>query len=341
MCGAALALLGLRLAGRVRAAPFAAAAVLLATLDLFRAGMGYHPAIDSERATQPATGAIRYLEGRTPARFVTIGGYVPQNVIPMRFGLYEARGYDLPIERRYDKLWRRYLSPEFPSLTGEVFMIPLALPKLDGTRLRVLSVLGVADVMQGTADPELDVPGLRLAYSGPDARVYSSYKALPRAWVVGDQRVVDGEEAALDAVGDPGWNPSEEAIVEHRLDGLKGTGGDAQIESYEPERVVVDAYSHGTGLLILSDLHYPGWKAEVDGEEVDIERVNYLMRGVRLDPGRHTVEFDYEPLSWRIGWLLSLAGLAVMAALLVSRRQWRRLADRITAAQRNRDHARG
>jgi hypothetical protein len=314
--------------------------VLLVALDLFRAGMGYHPAIDSERATQPATGAIRYLETRNSARFVT-AGTVPQNVIPMRFDLYEARGYDLPIERRYDRLWRRYLSPELPSVAGLLGAIPLSLPDVDPVRLRVLSVLGVGSVMQPTTDPPLDVPGLRLAYSGRDARVYDSYKAVPRAWVVGKQRVVDGEDAALDAFGDPGWNPSDRAIVERRL-GLGGTGGGARIESYEPERVVLDATSHGgPGLLVLSDLHYPGWRAEVDGEEVDIERVNYLMRGVPVPAGTHHVEFVYEPLSWRIGWIVSLVGLVVFALLLVSGRQWRRLADRLPAAHRDGDHARG
>ena len=340
VCGAALALLALRLTGRMRATPFAVAAVLLVALDLFRAGMGYHPAIDSERATQPATGAISYLETRDPARFVT-AGTVPQNVIPMRFGLYEARGYDLPIERRYDRMWRRYLSPELPSVAGLLGAIPLSLPKVTPERVRVLSLLGVRDVMEPTSDPPLDVPGLRLAYSGRDARVYSNASALPRAWVVGDQRVVDGEDAALDAVGDAGWKPRRKAIVEHRLDGLGGTGGSARLESYEPERVEIDAISRGPGLLVLSDLHYPGWKAEVDGEEVDIERVNYLMRGVPLEDGEHRVSFRYEPASWRIGWILSLAGLLVLVLLLVSGGQWRRLADRLPAAHRDGDHARG
>jgi uncharacterized membrane protein YfhO len=79
----------------------------------------------------------------------------------------------------------------------------------------------------------------------------------------------------------------------------------------------------------------------VDGREVDVERVNYMMRGVSLASGTHRVEFEYEPLSWRVGWILSVAGLAVLALLLVSGSQWRRLADRVTAAKRDGDHARG
>ena len=64
------------------------------------------------------------------------------------------------------------------------------------------------------------------------------------------------------------------------------------------------------GLLVLSDLEYPGWKAEVDGEEADIERVDYLMRGVRVPAGESTVTFSYRPLSFTVGWVVSLLALA-------------------------------
>jgi uncharacterized membrane protein YfhO len=87
---------------------------------------------------------------------------------------------------------------------------------------------------------------------------------------------------------------------------------------YAPERVTVEATARRRGLLVLSDLYYPGWKAEVDGREVEIERVNYLMRGVPLAAGNHRVEFRYEPTSWRMGWALSLAGLGALAGLVVA-----------------------
>ena len=72
------------------------------------------------------------------------------------------------------------------------------------------------------------------------------------------------------------------------------------------------------GLLVLSDLHYPGWKAEVDGRDVPIERVDYALRGVPLDAGNHLVVFRYEPLSWRLGWIVSLLGLALLAGAVVA-----------------------
>ena len=87
---------------------------------------------------------------------------------------------------------------------------------------------------------------------------------------------------------------------------------------------MVRASSDERGLLVLGDNDFPGWKAKVDGREVPIERVNYLFRGVEIGAGSHRVEFSYEPLSWRIGWitsLLSLAALATAVLLAVMRRR--------------------
>ena len=59
----------------------------------------------------------------------------------------------------------------------------------------------------------------------------------------------------------------------------------------------------------------PGWKAKVDGKSTPVERVDYVIRGVKVPAGAHAVEFTYEPSSWRAGWIVSLlALLAIMGA---------------------------
>ena len=77
---------------------------------------------------------------------------------------------------------------------------------------------------------------------------------------------------------------------------------------------MVDTSSSGRALLVLTDSWFPGWKATVDGREVPIERVDYLIRGVPVPAGAHRVEFRYEPASWRAGWMVSLLALAVILA---------------------------
>jgi uncharacterized membrane protein YfhO len=69
---------------------------------------------------------------------------------------------------------------------------------------------------------------------------------------------------------------------------------------------------------VLTDSWFPGWKATVDGKNAPIHRVDYLIRGVSVPAGAHTVEFRYQPLSWRIGWIVSLAALlAIVAATAI------------------------
>ena len=68
--GLAAALVFLRLSGRLAATAFVALAVALVVADLFKAGMGATPAIDTDVAKQPSTPGLRYLQSRTPNRFV-------------------------------------------------------------------------------------------------------------------------------------------------------------------------------------------------------------------------------------------------------------------------------
>src|SRR5204862_5454617 len=112
------------------------------------AGMGYNPAIPIAHAVQPATGGIRYLESRRPARFVGLnsstvkGEAEPLPPLPpdlsMHYGLYDARGYDFPIERRYVAFWSRQVSAVYP-------WSPLWVPAATPSSLRGLSLLSVAD----------------------------------------------------------------------------------------------------------------------------------------------------------------------------------------------------
>src|SRR6185503_1935794 len=114
----------------------------LVVVDLLRAGMGYNPSIPIEHAEQPQTGALRYLAARGQERFVGVGD-VPQNVPALRHRIEDARGYDPPILDRYNKLWRREVSPEYPDLTATLTSYYLQVPKLDERRLRTLRLLGV------------------------------------------------------------------------------------------------------------------------------------------------------------------------------------------------------
>jgi hypothetical protein len=328
-----LVLIALRLRGRgslrLTATVFVAATLALLAVDLFRANMGYNPAITKEEAVMPETDATRYLQSRTPNRFAGLG-LTPFDPLPadqtMNFGLYDARGYDYPTEGRYDKLWRRSVNNR-PTISQ-----PTERANDTEASIRALNLLSVTDFMVSPGEPPLRRPGLSVAYRGTDAVIYRNARALPRVFVVSRQHTVDTEREALVAATAPGFDGRRVAVTERELPGLPqddggggAAAGSARLVSYQPERVVARASASRAGLLVLTDLDYPGWKATVDGRDVAIERVNYLLRGVPLSAGTHEVEFRYEPASFRAGWIISLlSAIAVLAVGVVGLRNRRR-----------------
>jgi hypothetical protein len=326
--GPALLLLAAALRRRLAGAVLVALACLLAAGDLFKAGMGATPAITTDEATQSSMPGIEYLEGRRPNRFVGLDRPLgPSPLIPnlaLRWSLYDARSYDLPVEERYDALWRRAV------VDGGPTDHPTSQARLTERALPAFRLLSVTDIVQDPEDPPVRDPALPIAYDRRDLRIYANPRALPRAGVVDVQRVVASEEAELDAVLDPGFDGRRTVVTSTPLPGLRtgppgAPAGSARIVAYEPERVVVEGTARRPGELVLTDLHYPGWKVELDGESAPLHRVNYLLRGTSLPAGRHRVEFRYEPATWRLGWIVSLVALAALGgAVAVAMRRRRR-----------------
>ena len=96
--------------------------------------------------------------------------------------------------------------------------------------------------------------------------------------------------------------------------------------------------SAAPSILVLSENHYPGWRAYVDGRAAEDLRVDYGLRGVVLAAGEHRVEFVYRPKSVLIGLLVTLVTLAALAlwwARVVPERLPRRFGFRLAGRRRD------
>ena len=163
----------------------------------------------------------------------------------------------------------------------------------------------------------------RRVHSG-DVKVYENLDVLPRAYLV--HRVIpaaDGEEA-LAIVLARGYEPAQATVVEvgPALDEPASARDQVELTAYSDSGAVIQSSSPADGFLVVSDVNYPGWRATVDGVESPVYAANYLLRGVYVPAGDHTVVFRYVPDSWRNGLLLSALGLA--AALLLLGWAWSR-----------------
>ncbi len=160
----------------------------------------------------------------------------------------------------------------------------------------------------------------RLASESGYLQIYENTRSLPRAWLTTNQLVAtEGEE--LDIIrtgklpsGQP-WEPLQTTLVEASTGTNLSTGatpGSAEVTRNEPNRIDVKTFSSSAAILVLSENHYPGWRAYVDGQRVDIARVNYNQRGVALPAGNHLVQFLYRPKSVLLGLFISLLTLAAL-----------------------------
>jgi hypothetical protein len=310
--------------------------VAVLVIDLFRANMGFNPAIRQSTAVPPATGAIRYLQSQRPNRFIGVSTLQLSQPIPsdlsLHFGLYDARGYDFPVEKRFDALWRKNVAPGVGDFTQ-----PEEFASATPASLRALDLLSVSDLIVGPLQAiksPVRGPGISVAYQGKDAVVYHNANALPRVFVVSRQHTVGDDQAALDTVTTPGFDGRGVAVTESALPGLPQAtrsappaGASAQLTHYGAEKIVISAHATAPSLVVLTDDFYPGWTATVDGHTAPIQRVDYTLRGVAVGPGHHTIVMRYQPTSWTIGLIITLLSLAaVLGAVgygVVTRRRGR------------------
>jgi hypothetical protein len=171
---------------------------------------------------------------------------------------------------------------------------------------------------------DLDGPGLERVYDEEGVKVYQLGDPLPRAWVVHGGVVLE-DSAAIEFLNREDFDPRRTAILGPESDALVPyeagrPGAVAKVVEALPGRLVLDVAPENTGLLVVSQPFYAGWQARVDGEEVPVERVDYLLQGVPVAPGPQRVELTYRASS--LPAIVTLAVLALCAAALVL--LWRR-----------------
>ncbi len=149
--------------------------------------------------------------------------------------------------------------------------------------------------------------------------IFRNPDALPRAFIVHRATSAADSPATLRGLRDGEFDYGREVLVHDssaRL--LSGEPGEsdpsesAEIRKDTGDGIVVRARLERPGYLVLADQHYPGWRVTVDGEARELLRVDYLLKGVELDAGEHTVEFAFRPTSFRVGAVLSACGLALL-----------------------------
>ena len=156
----------------------------------------------------------------------------------------------------------------------------------------------------------------------------------PRAWVVHRAEIIPGDDQAVERLSDSEFSPFDAVILPAPLDApLAGAGAVTGASTVrwvrrEPAHLTLDVALPADGLLVLGEVHYPGWQTRVDGTPVPTLRANLALRAVPVPAGQHQIEMVYRPWMVPVGAVLSvLALVAATAVVLVSFRLGRHAGD--------------
>jgi hypothetical protein len=171
----------------------------------------------------------------------------------------------------------------------------------------------IADVVQLlTATPSEQGPYAVLEFTG----------ALPRAKFYTDWQAGLSDTNTLEMLRYPGFDPAQKVLLAQSVDGIDPTTnappGEASIVSHAPKQVVVKTKSATAGVLLLNDRWHPDWQVTVDGQPAPLLRANFIMRGVAVPAGEHTVEFRFNPPHGTLWISLSAIGVGLILAGLLA-----------------------
>jgi hypothetical protein len=247
---------------------------------------------------------------------------------------------------RIETLFQAQLDPRSIAADRDGRPIRLDLSKYAGREVELL--FSTAPGPKGDSDGDLaGWANLRFAsYNEPaessafkkiydkDFRIFEVPWVLPRAAIYQAIEILpDGD--VLARLKAPDFNPNERAVVSREslpadtstAASLAAAGSTplarATIVRHRSQQVQIEADSAAPALLVLSDTDFPGWRAYLNGQPAPIVTANYLFRGVFIPAGKSTVEFRYEPRSFRIGAAMSLAAFMILAGLMFAERRRR------------------
>ena len=145
--------------------------------------------------------------------------------------------------------------------------------------------------------------------------------ALPRVKLYSRWQVSTNDEATLKILGDKNFDPQQTVLVAAPLPTAPATNqisGLAEFKSYKPSDIVFETKSEMPAVLLLNDRYDGNWRVQVDGKPAELLRCNFIMRGVYLTAGPHTVEFQFRLPSGPLKiTLAAIASGVVLAGLLI------------------------
>ena len=216
-------------------------------------------------------------------------------------------GYHAAKLRRYQELIDAHITPEMQSLFSAISKAGGDMREVNGDSIYpVLNMLNMRYII---------LP----LQSGQNVPLQNPY-TYGNAWFVDKVHYANNANEELEAVGQLPLR--HEAVADKKFSDVLGEStiqdsvSIVTIENYEPNQLTYKVRSGQGGVVVFSEIYYPGWTATIDGEKAELGRVNYVLRALKVAPGEHEVVLSFFPKSVNRTETIAYISLAILLLLI-------------------------
>lgn len=217
-------------------------------------------------------------------------------------------GYNAAKLRRYQEMIEEHIAPEMQALYKEI-----------------ANAGGDMSLVNDSVFPVLNMLNTRwFILSGQDRQTVPLYNpyAYGNAWFVDEVHYVDNANQEIDALHH--IRPRHTAVVDRKFESVIGQTTPADSTSticltdYLPNKLTYEVSSSKGGVVVFSEIYYPGWQAFIDGEEVELGRADYILRALQVPAGSHTLVIKFDPVSLHTTETIAYIALALLLLGIVA-----------------------
>lgn len=218
-------------------------------------------------------------------------------------------GYHAAKLRRYQEVIEAHISPEMNAAMKAIAEAAGDMSAVDGNKLfPVINMLNT----------KYFIMPLQGGANAPQPNPY----AYGNAWFVDKVSYVNNANEELSALGTTDLRHT--AVADKAFSDVLGQSkandstATVRLEKYEPNKLEYSVSSKNGGVVVFSEIYYPGWNATVDGVEVPVGRANYILRAISVKPGSHKVVLDFHPKSVSVTETIAYIATAILMLMFVA-----------------------
>ena len=224
-------------------------------------------------------------------------------------------GYHAAKLRRYQEMIEQYISPEMQQA-----MQAVAEAGGDMTQVKGDSIFPVLNM--------LNTKYIIFPLQGGQTVPLQNPYTYGNAWFVDKIQYVQNANEEILGVGK--IDLRHEAVADTKFKEQLGeaveqdTASIVTITAYEPNQLKYDVNSGKGGVVVFSEIYYPGWTATIDGEPAELGRVNYILRALNVKPGKHEVVLSFFPKSVKVTETIAYVAYGLLIFVAGCMYEWQR-----------------